>query len=293
MTCWKESDLPRDNKLQATKKVVQTANKGNKVLPLEKTSMGNRIPDALVFKDEDLTVNLLSPSQLDESGHTIKIENGKMFVFDSDSHLVMEDRKENGLYMFDIDQKNIEKELCLLADSHPSLSKEQKLRLAHYRLGHRNLIAILRYIKNNLIDYDDFPLSIKQLEIQALPLCDACLRPKFTKLRRKGERIKVPFRTGSKIVTDMKGPVRITGLKGERYYQGFQCACSKYLVGNCFEKKSRAPANLKLAMGEQLFRDNFRNLPLRRGSGTLIKGNCSISNRERSKDDILTVVQKH
>ena len=57
--------------------------------------------------------------------------------------------------------------------------------------------------------------------------------------------------------TDMKGPIRIPGLKGQRFYQGCQDGCTKYLTHKCFIRKSEAPDNLKFALNEPIFKDHL------------------------------------
>ena len=117
-----------------------------------KTDVGTLFKDSLVFDDGDLHKNLISLPKLDDSGHKILIENGQMKIYKHNT-LVLEGRKESGLYMIDLDN---EKLVSALADSKPGA----------------------------------YPMDVAEAEIKAPPLCDACQRAKFTKLRRRGRRMK-------------------------------------------------------------------------------------------------------
>ena len=174
-----------------------------------------------------------------------------MQIYKND-RLIMEGKKENGLYMFDVEGT----EHILLADNAPQNRKE-KLQRTHTQLGHRNLLQVRKYVKQKLIKLEGFPDNITEAEIKALPLCDACQRAKFTKMRRRGRVDRTPPDTGTKMVTDMKGPIRIKGLNGQQYYQGFMDAHSKYLSFKCFKNKSTAANNLRAVADEPLYRNTL------------------------------------
>jgi hypothetical protein len=71
------------------------------------------------------------------------------------------------------------------------------------------------------------------------------VKAKMTKRRLHRIEPKGPPVVGAYMSTDMKGPFRISGLRGERLYQGFLCGASKFLVAKCFEFKSASPRNLE------------------------------------------------
>ena len=167
--------------------------------------------------------------------------------------LIMEGKKEDGLYMFDIDNTDT----ILLASNAPKNQRE-KLQRAHTRLGHRNLLLIKKYVKNKLIKLNDFPSQVTDEEIKSLPLCDACQRAKFTSMRIRGRGERAAAKIGQKMVTDMKGPIRVKGLNGQAYYQGFMDVRSKYLYMKCFERKSAAPANLREIMALPLYKNHLQ-----------------------------------
>ena len=196
---------------------------------------------------------MVSIPRLDEEGCEIKIKNGKLTIKRNDK-IIMEGIKENGLYMIDME----ETENILLADN-AARDKKELLQRIHSRLGHRNLLQVKKYIKNNLVKIKNFPLNTTDADIKALPLCDVCQRSKFTSMRRRGRGSRTAEKPGQKLVTDMKGPIRVKGLSGQRYYQGFQDLHTKFLYHKHFERKSAAPENLLEILEKPLFKINLEN----------------------------------
>ena len=184
--CWRIGDLPDATVLEPTSTIVQTASEAEQLYPLGKASIGPIFDEILVFRDEDLHKNLISLPRLDDKGYKIEIRNQKMIIKDPHGSTVLEGTKEDDLYAFEI--QLLDKSFCLLADSNPGVSQTQKLKISHCLCGHRNLVSIFQYIKNDLIDLKYFPRGVTIAEIKALELCDACMRAKFTKMRRRGRR---------------------------------------------------------------------------------------------------------
>ena len=212
--------------------------------------IGTTFKNALIFNDNELSENLISIPRLDDEGCTITITNGKMIVT-KDNKIILEGQKEEGLYQFDLDGT----ETALLGNVIPR-DRTAKLQRLHHALGHRNLLRINKYIRERKIRIKDFPSNVTDIEIRALPLCDACLRAKFTKRRLPRVERKVPSEIGAYVSTDMKGPIRIKGTRGERYYQGFLDDHSKFLTFKCFVYKSDALSNLESILSEPPFHNN-------------------------------------
>ena len=105
---------------------------------------------------------------------------------------------------------------------------------------------------------DLLPPNISEQEIKSLPLCDSCERAKFTK-RRIHRMEQTTTAKGESVSTDMKGPFRVKGIHGERFYQGFIDKNSKYLHFRCFATKSTAPNNLEEIMQEPLYRGRLNH----------------------------------
>jgi hypothetical protein len=227
---------------------------GSSLIPLGRADIGSVFKNSLIFKDTELAKDLVSIPKLDEDGCKIIIENGKMEIY-KNKELIMEGTKEDGLYLIDVQGKE---RIFLSSDTTPK-NREERIKRGHTRLGHRNLLQINKYIKKGQIKYDDFPRDVTEKEIKAMPLCDSCERAKFTKRRMRGRVERQTSAKGAKLVTDMKGPIRVTGLKGQRYYQGFQDVHSKYLSARCFAQKSDAPKNLSEVIEEPLYREKLEH----------------------------------
>ena len=169
--------------------------------------------------------------------------------------MIMQGVKEDGLYQIDVH----ERERIFLAGDVAPKSRAEILSRGHARMGHRNLLQINKYIKNKQIKCDTFPKDVTEQEIKALPLCDSCQRSKFTKRRMRGRVERATPAKGAAMVTDMKGPIRMTGMKNQSYYQGFQDVHSKYLSARCFAHKSDAVKNLTEVIEEPLYRGKLEH----------------------------------
>ena len=247
---FKRSDIPGDVVIAQTDITVQTAKSGSTLNPIGRADIGSTYRQSLVFEDDELEKNLISFPRLDDDGCDIRIFGGKVTVKKND-RVILEGEKEGHLYQFDLDDT----ETAMLADTTPR-DRETKLRRFHNVSGHRNLLRISKYIKTKKIIINGFPKDVSENEIKALPLCDACQRSKFTKRRLKRYE-KNNIGRGERVTTDMKGPIRVKGLGGERYYQGFLDAHTKFLVHRCFAQKSEAYANLEEVLLDPLYRGSL------------------------------------
>ena len=250
---FKQSDIPNNTKINNTNTRVQTAKADTSLRPLGRANIGTTYKGALIFEDSELEMNLISIPRLDDDGCKIEIEDGTMIVKKNEK-IIMSGRKEDGLYQFDLDGT----ETALLGNVKTN-SRSTTLQRIHNRLGHRNLLRIAKYVKEKKLKIEGFPANVTDREVQSLPLCDACTRAKFTRRKLKRiEKTRMPG-VGGKLSTDMKGPIRVTGMKGERYYQGFLDENSKYLAHRCFAAKSDAPRNLEEILCEPPFHENLKN----------------------------------
>ncbi|CAM9966409.1 unnamed protein product, partial [Ectocarpus fasciculatus] len=194
----------------------------------------------------ELQRNLISISKLDDDGCEINIKNGVMQVHKQDK-LIIHAEKDHGLYQFDMEGT----ETALLADVQ-TRNKTDTLRRVHHRLGHRNLLRIRKAVNNKLMVISQWPANVSEQEIKSLPLCDPCMRSKFNK-RRLRRRENIPTAPGESVSTDFKGPMRIKGINGERYYQGFIDRNTKYLLCTFSEFKSDAPKNLRGVLAHPMY----------------------------------------
>ena len=245
-----KSSLNNNIKINNTNSTVQTAATGTTIIPLGRADVGTTYKNSLVFNDYDLDQNLISLPKLDEEGCEIVIKNGKLTVT-KNNKIIMEGKKENGLYQIDLDGT----ETALLSDV-KTKDRETTLRRMHNITGHRNLLRINKYVKQNKLKFTGFPNDVSNKEIESMTLCDGCTRAKFTKRRLK-RFIEQNISKGSKILTDMKGPIRVKGMNGERMYQGFLCAHTKFLMHRTFAKKSSAPKNVEEIINNDLFKNKI------------------------------------
>ena len=245
-----KSTINKNIKIHNTNTTVQTAASGTTISPLGRADVGTTYKNSLVFEDHDLDQNLISIPKLDEEGCEIIIKNGIMTVTRNNIK-IMEGKKEKGLYQIDLEGT----EMALLSDV-KTRDRETTLRRIHNITGHRNLLRINKYVKQKTLKFTGFPKDVQNKEIEAMPLCDGCTRAKFTKRRIK-RFTEQHISIGSKILTDMKGPIRVKGVNGERMYQGFMCAHTKFLMHRTFAKKSSAPTNLEEIINSDLFKDKI------------------------------------
>jgi len=247
--CFKKSKIPDNINIDNSNKItVQSAKAGITINPIGRADIGSTYKNTLIFDDSDLEKELVSIPRLDDEGCEINIKNGQLTI-KKENKIILTGKKENGLYYMNID----ETENALLADNAPRDRREMLLRI-HTKLGHRNLFLIRKYVKQGLIKFNNFPENLTDAEIKALPLCESCQRAKFTTMRRKGRGTRTANRVGEVVVTDMKGPIRIRGLKEQKYYQGFMDVHSKFLHHKCFKRKSEAFENLEEVLNLPIYR---------------------------------------
>jgi transposase InsO family protein len=266
---FKKSTLDKNITINDTNTRVQTAKNGTNIIPIGRANIGSTYKNSLIFNDEDLSENLISIPRLDDDGCKITIQNGKMIVTKNDE-TIMEATKLNGLYEFDLNGT----ENALMANVQPQ-DRASALRRMHHVFGHRNLIRINKYIKAKTLINKEFPNNVSENEIKSMPICDACARAKFTKRRIHRIDKRGVANLGERLSTDIKGPIRIKGINGERYYQGFLDEHSKYIIHKCFSFKSEAPKNLAAILEESPFRGNAKRY-LADGAGELISKETAI-----------------
>ena len=249
----KKSCVRWDTNIMPTTAQVQTASSKARLIPLGRADIGSTYKGALVFEDHELAANLISIPRLDSEGCTIMIENSKMTVTKNGKLIMQGKKEEGGLYQFNMRDT----EMALLGDV-TTPDRLTTLQRNHNVLGHRNLLRISKYIRENKLKMRDWPPNVSDREITSMPLCDACVKAKMTKRRIHRIEPKGPQEVGAYLSTDMKGPFRLSGVKGERLYQGFLDGASKYLICECFEYKSAAPNNLRKILGLAPFKDKLQ-----------------------------------
>jgi hypothetical protein len=249
--CFKRSNIDKNIKINESDIIVKSAKAGINLTPIGRADIGSTYKNTLIFNDNELEKELVSIPRLDDEGCEIIIKGGELII-KRDNNIIMQGKKENGLYMLDLRKT----ENILLADNAPRDRKELLQRL-HSKLGHRSLFLIRKYVKQGLIKLQDFPKEVSDAEIKSLPLCESCQKAKFTTMRRRGRGNRTADNAGQKLVTDMKGPIRVSGLKGQHYYQGFMDVYSKYLYHKCFKRKSEAFNNLEEVLMLPLYKDKL------------------------------------
>lgn len=182
-----------------SKLIVKTA--GKMFVDVNNDDVDRKISVLGVLHIPDLSVNLLSVSQLVSKGHTVIFDNSGCQIIDSDSELVATGRHINN--MFVLNQSN---RRCLFLNQNDNI-------LWHRRMGHLNQADLVK-LKNGMATGIDF---VNKKDFQP---CVNCL---------KGKQFRFPFpKEGTRasslleiVHSDLCGPMENASLGGARYFISF------------------------------------------------------------------------
>ena len=176
-------------------KIVGYGNIGNGNLP--------SISDVLYV--EGLTHNLLSISQLSDSGYDI-IFNQKSCraVSQKDGSVLFNGSRRNNVYKINLSELKDQNVKCLL-----TVSDEQWV--WHRRLGHVSMRKISQINKLNLVR------GLPNLKFSSDALCEACQKGKFSKSSFKAKKIVSTARPLELLHIDLFGPVKTASIRGKKY----------------------------------------------------------------------------
>ena len=149
----------------------------------------------------ELSVNLLSVSQIVKKGHTVIFTDRGCKVVDKDIDVIATGIHENNLFKLDQDRQDTKSALaCLSAVS---------LEVWHRRLGHLNIESIRR-LADGLVDGVKINGS-SQGNCRICPMGKQCRYPFSKQGSRAAEKLEI-------VHSDICGPMEVKSLGGKRYY---------------------------------------------------------------------------
>ena len=265
--------LPKGTKIDFSRAVNVKTAKSGEGLHTEGRANAGVLTECLVVENGTTSTNLISVSAFDREGCTSIFANGKGIITNKHGEVIAEANlsKQSNLYEFDIrtlteKENNVPYESAFLA----SAKTTETIARWHKRLGHRSERNVKRAFAKGLITGGKIDIGKEKISDD---LCDSCARAKSTKQsKKKGHnpdnsdvyqdiamsnqrsiaaaqplKKEIPL-----IATDLKGPMRVNGHKGEIHTQSFIECDTKFLRVYTLKAKSDALANLKDLLEVQL-----------------------------------------
>ncbi|KAH9806487.1 hypothetical protein KPL71_002780 [Citrus sinensis] len=144
--------------------------------------------------------NLISLGMLDSSGYFFKSKSGGLEIRKG-TEIVMKGVKEKGLYVLQGSSVSVQEGIS-------AVSKEDRTKLWHLRLGHISIKGLLELSKQGLLGGD---------RIQQLEFCENCIFGKSHRSKfHKGEHMSKQVLDYAH--TDLWGPAQVPSLSGGRYF---------------------------------------------------------------------------
>jgi hypothetical protein len=201
-----------------------------KLLEREQVKLGSK--DAMtknVLLVEDMKHNLLSVSQMCDQGHRLVFDSKKCEIRKEESGKLVATvvRTPSNIYVLN----EIGKERCCLG-------KDDESWLWHKRMGHINFDNLVKVSKKEVVR------EILEISKPTNILCKHCLQGKQTKTKFKSKEYSTtkPLEI---VHTDLVGPTRTKGLKGEQYFMLLVDDYTRMTAVLFLNKKSEAFENFK------------------------------------------------
>ena len=236
----------RNTDLKKAQQAVSTAKAGESIMATSRGRVGN-LSDVLVMEDGVLTEGIASVAKLDMEGKHVMFGGGKAKIYDKNMNLLVEaPLGTDRTYRFKLSDLTGEERVRLGNATPPDT-----LDLYHKRLGHRNKRDLGRAIKEGLVIGVPLTAAVNR----KTGLCDACVKAKSTRhsfSHAKSEKcvkqvntIAPKCQTIRRVVTDLKGPIGVSGLQKENYLQLFTEEDTKFRACKLMVTKAEALTNLK------------------------------------------------
>jgi hypothetical protein len=246
----------KDKDIHFSSQKVHTAKVGESLTAVGRGRIG-ALSEVLVMEDDTLAEDIASVPRLDLDGHFMLFGEHRVRILSKEQISRVQDalrgtspRAEAQLgsdMTYRLDLQDLVEERALLGSAMP----EESLDLWHRRLGHRNRRDLSRAVKENLLSGVSNKASVNKKS----GLCDCCAKAKCTRHSfSRSKKASVPEGRKSiqpklsiirKVVTDLKGPISISGQKGERHMQLFTEEDTKWRTCKFLKSKSEAAETLK------------------------------------------------
>ena len=233
-----------------TERLIYTAEKGAALPATGQGDLG-ALSDVLQLRDDHLSSNILSVPRFDLDGCKVVFENQEVRVYNKQRKLIA-----SGPLGSDLSYRLLLKDVisggapeggdrALLGSATPP----EDLNLWHDRLIHRNRRQLTYAIKHNLIQ----GINIKGNINKPAALCEPCVLAKSTRRAFSHKPNRPAIKRDSlrpansiiqRVVTDLKGPMSVTGMNGENYKQLITDADTKWREVYFVKTKDEADKNL-------------------------------------------------
>lgn len=153
---------------------------------------------------EGLKHNLLSISQLCDSGFTVSFNKVKCSVTDTDDKIIFEAQRQGNLYKTNLENLANQNVTCLV-------SSEDNTWLWHRKLGHASLRTITKIISNDLVR------GLPKLSIKSDATCSACTQSKQHRTSCRAKNFVSTSKPLDLLHMDLFGPTRVASVSGKRF----------------------------------------------------------------------------
>ena len=206
---------------------------------------------------EGLMHNLISVSQITDEDHEIRIRKKAGIIYDPKGSHILVARREENVYVLNLDSADKEIDTCLYSQSGPELNWLWHKRLSHLNFKNINLLA-----KNKLVR------GLPELTYKKDKECTACIMGKQTKARFPSKSLASIDEPLHMLHMDLFGPMSISSLKGKKYTLVVVDEFSRFTWVVFLQAKSDAPAEIITLIKREQFQRNKKVKQLRSDHGT-------------------------
>ena len=199
-----EKSMFQDLKLKAGSSVTFGGNQKGKIVRIGKIGKHHFSSIDNVLLVEGLKHNLLSISQLCDSGSNVSFSHEECIIKNFDGFILFTAKRQNNLYKIDLEDFLDQNVSCLV-----SIKREQWI--WHKKLGHTSLRLISKLNKHNLVR------GLSKLVYKSDVLCEACQKGKQIKNSFESKNVVSTSRPLELLHLDLFGPTRTVSLNGKKY----------------------------------------------------------------------------
>ena len=205
-----------------------------------------------VYYLPNLTANIISVGQLDESGYQVLVEGGVMRVRDEERRLLAKIHRNLGrLYVLDV---NIAQPVCLAARG------EEEAWVWHARFGHLHFAALCKMGRDGLVQGMPLLTQVEQV-------CDACLAGKHRRAPFPQQAQRHSTEVLQLLHGDICGPITPSTPSGNRYFLLLVDDHSRYMWICLLPTKDAAATAIKRVQAAAERKSGKKMLALRTDRG--------------------------